>query len=81
MWFMQFGLDVQELSLRTARQAHTADVVALAAEGRFFYLVGGDPGIVPKVLGGSPAKMTERVTADRVQWTDIITGLNIDFSK
>ena len=34
-----------------------------------------------RVLGGPPGKMTERVAADRVQWTDIITGLNIDFSK
>lgn len=34
-----------------------------------------------RVLGGPPGKMTERVVADRVQWTDIITGLNIDFSK
>lgn len=34
-----------------------------------------------QVIGGPPAKMTQRVTADRAQWTDIITGLNIDFSK
>ena len=34
-----------------------------------------------RVLGGPPGKMTELVAADRVQWTDIITGLNIDFSK
>jgi tripartite-type tricarboxylate transporter receptor subunit TctC len=34
-----------------------------------------------QVLGGPPGKMSERVAADRVQWTDIIKGLNIDFSK
>ena len=54
-WFAQFGLDVQELPVRTARQAHSAEVVALALQGRFFYLVGGDPGIVPEVLRDSPA--------------------------
>jgi cyanophycinase len=53
-WFARFGLDVQELPVRTARQAHSAASVALAAEGRFFYLVGGDPGIVPEVLRDSP---------------------------
>jgi len=34
-----------------------------------------------RVLGGPPATMHERVAADRAQWTDIITGLNIDLSK
>src|SRR5712691_10974242 len=52
-WFERFGLDVQELPVRTTRQARSAEVAALASEGRFFYLVGGDPGIVPEVLRGS----------------------------
>lgn len=54
-WFERFGLDVQELPIRTVRQARSAEVVALASDGRFFYLVGGDPGIVPEVLRDSPA--------------------------
>jgi tripartite-type tricarboxylate transporter receptor subunit TctC len=34
-----------------------------------------------RVLGGAPSKMSERIVADRKQWTDIIAGLNIDLSK
>jgi cyanophycinase len=30
------------------------EVAEKARSGRFFYLVGGDPGLVPKVLAGSP---------------------------
>ncbi len=53
-WFAELGLDVQELRVRTKGDARSLDIVAQAAEGRFFYLVGGDPGIVPDVLRGSP---------------------------
>ena len=53
-WFARFGLDVVELPVRTKTQARSADTAALARDGTFFYLVGGDPGIVPDVLGGSP---------------------------
>ena len=53
-WFAALGLDVQELRVRTKGDARSPDVVAQAAEGRFFYLVGGDPGVVPDVLHGSP---------------------------
>jgi len=53
-WFARFGLEVEELPVRTARQARSEEVVARAADGRFFYLVGGDPGIVANVLRGSP---------------------------
>ena len=42
-----------ELPVRTKTQARSADTAALARDGTFFYLVGGDPGIVPDVLGGS----------------------------
>lgn len=52
-WFARFGLDVVELPVRTKTQARSADIAALARDGTFFYLVGGDPGIVPEVLGGS----------------------------
>jgi cyanophycinase len=53
-WFARFGLDVVELPVRTKTQARDAEVAALANGGSFFYLVGGDPGIVPDVLAGSP---------------------------
>jgi cyanophycinase len=53
-WFAGFGLDVVELPVRTKTQARSAETAALAEAGTFFYLVGGDPGIVPEVLAGSP---------------------------
>ena len=53
-WFARFGLDVEELRVRTSKQARSEEVASRAAEGRFFYLVGGDPGIVAEVLCGSP---------------------------
>jgi cyanophycinase len=53
-WFARFGLDVVELPVRNRRQARSSETAELAARGRFFYLVGGDPGIVPDVLHDSP---------------------------
>ena len=53
-WFAALGLKVDELPVRTKAHARSPQVAALAAGGRFFYLVGGDPGIVPDVLAGSP---------------------------
>ena len=53
-WFARLGLDVEELPARTKTQARSSAVAAQAAEGRFFYLVGGDPGIVPSLLSGTP---------------------------
>ena len=53
-WFGELGLDVQELRVRTKADARSTELAARAREGRFFYLVGGDPGIVPDVLGDSP---------------------------
>jgi cyanophycinase len=52
-WFGTLGLDVEELPLTKRSHATSAEVAARAREGRFFYLVGGDPGLVPKVLAGS----------------------------
>ena len=52
-WFARFGLDVAELPVRTKTQARSVETAALAEHGTFFYLVGGDPGIVPDVLAGS----------------------------
>jgi cyanophycinase len=54
-WFGGLGLEIEELPLRTRSQARSAEVVARARAGRLFYLVGGDPGLVPKVLADTPA--------------------------
>ena len=53
-WFAGLGLRVEELPATRRSDAKAAANVALAREGRFFYLVGGDPGLVPKTLGGTP---------------------------
>ena len=53
-WFERLGLDVEELPATTAAHVRDPEVVARARAGRFFYLVGGDPGLVPKLLRGSP---------------------------
>jgi cyanophycinase len=53
-WFDGLGLEVEELSATKRSHAMSADVVARARGGRFFYLVGGDPGLVPKVLADTP---------------------------
>lgn len=52
-WFAGLGLDVEELPVRTRAQARSAKVAELAGAGTFFYLVGGDPGLVADVLRGS----------------------------
>lgn len=52
-WFDGLGLAVEELPVRTRSQAMDAAIAERAREGRFFYLCGGDPGIVPQVLRGS----------------------------
>lgn len=53
-WFGDIGLDVEELP--ATKTSHTKDLsnVARARSGTFFYLVGGDPGLVPRLLAGSP---------------------------
>ena len=53
-WFESLGLAVQELPATRRSDAKASANVARAREGRFFYLVGGDPGLVPKVLAGTP---------------------------
>ncbi len=53
-WFEALGLEIEELPVRSKAQARSSEIAARASEGRFFYLVGGDPGIVPDVLRGSP---------------------------
>jgi cyanophycinase len=52
-WFAGLGLEVDELpALRKADVTSPANVER-ARSGRFFYLVGGDPGLVPKTLAGT----------------------------
>jgi cyanophycinase len=52
-WFQQFGLKVQELSILKRADASSAELARQARRGGFFYLVGGDPGLVATVLRGS----------------------------
>jgi cyanophycinase len=53
-WFGTLGLRVEELPATRRSDAKAAANVERAREGRFFYLVGGDPGLVPKTLAGTP---------------------------
>lgn len=49
-WFKQFGLELQALPVLKRTDANSKDIADLAATGSFFYLVGGDPGLVVEVL-------------------------------
>jgi cyanophycinase len=53
-WFGGLGLEVRELPATTRTQAKGRANVEAARSGRFFYLVGGDPGLVPKTLADTP---------------------------
>ena len=53
-WFSGLGLDVLELPVLKRSDAQSAANVELAREGGFFYLTGGDPGLVVDVLHDSP---------------------------
>jgi cyanophycinase len=53
-WFGTLGLRVEELPATRRSDSKAAVNVERAREGRFFYLVGGDPGLVPKTLAGTP---------------------------
>jgi len=52
-WFSQFGLDLHELRVLKRSDATSPTLAAEARAGTFFYLVGGDPGLVAQVLRGS----------------------------
>src|ERR1700687_4413938 len=52
-WFEQFGLELQELPVLKRTDANSKELAALARTGGFFYLVGGDPGLVAQVLHAS----------------------------
>ena len=53
-WFAGLGQTVAGLPATTRREVASREGAEAARAGRFFYLVGGDPGIVPDILGGSP---------------------------
>jgi cyanophycinase len=53
-WFGRLGLTVTELHARRRADVTSASNAERARSGRFFYLVGGDPGRVPKILAGTP---------------------------
>jgi cyanophycinase-like exopeptidase len=52
-WFTQFGLRLEELPVLKRKDAESASLAERARGGGFFYLVGGDPGLVAQVLRGS----------------------------
>jgi cyanophycinase len=52
-WFRRFGLELQELPVLKRSDAASAVLAERARAGGFFYLVGGDPGLVATVLRGS----------------------------
>ncbi len=52
-WFRQFDLDLDELPVLKRTDANSKDLAARARAGGFFYLVGGDPGLVVQVLHSS----------------------------
>src|SRR3954471_12214084 len=52
--FASLGWGVEELPATKRSHATSREVAERARGGRFFYLVGGDPGLVPKTLAGSP---------------------------
>jgi cyanophycinase len=53
-WFARLGLEVEELPAIGRRDTKSIANAAIARGGRFFYLVGGDPGRVPKTLAQTP---------------------------
>jgi cyanophycinase len=52
-WFAGHGLAMEELPLRTRRQASSTVVGERAGWGSGYYLCGGDPGLVVSILQGS----------------------------
>ena len=64
-WFAGLGLELQELPVLKRADANSKELAETALAGGFFYLVGGDPGLVAQVLSGS------RVWAEMFQaWHD-----------
>jgi cyanophycinase len=53
-WFAGLGQEMRELPAIRRRDVTSAANVEMARAGRLFYLVGGDPGLVPTTLAGTP---------------------------
>lgn len=53
-WFVRVGLQVEELPVLRRSDAADPEIVRRASAGQFFYLTGGDPGLVVDVLKDSP---------------------------
>jgi cyanophycinase len=53
-WFRRFDLDIAELRAYTKAEAKAPKTADAAAQAGFFYITGGDPGLVASVLRGSP---------------------------
>lgn len=49
-WFKALGIDLLELPVLKRSDANSSRLAELAAQGGFFYLTGGDPGLVVEVL-------------------------------
>jgi cyanophycinase len=49
-WFKQFGVDIEQLPVLKRTDANSKELAQRARAGGFFYLVGGDPGLVAEVL-------------------------------
>jgi len=54
-WFGELGFAIEELRLTTRARARSSELAVRARAGGFFYFVGGDPGLVPTVLAGTPS--------------------------
>ncbi len=52
-WFKQFGRTLAELPVLKRVDANSKELAEQARGGGFFYLVGGDPGLVAQVLASS----------------------------
>src|SRR3989440_6326484 len=52
-WFRSLGLALEELPVRKPADANSKELAGLARGGGFFYLAGGDPGLVAQVLRDS----------------------------
>lgn len=53
-WFAKLGLELHELPVLKRSDVVKERLIEDARRGGFFYLVGGDPGLVAQVLRGSP---------------------------
>ena len=52
-WFARFDLELRSLPVLKRTDANSKELAEMARGGGFFYLVGGDPGLVVQVLEGT----------------------------